>query len=75
MKIEARKIKMWCDEHLSPVAWKRIMVKVSPHFRGSGLKLSDLLEPGENVLFDDKQYAIIKNTVEETYNMSMAITV
>ena len=75
MKIEAKKIKLWCDQNLSPVAWKRIMVKVSPHFRGSGIKLSALLEPDETILFNDQQYALIKKTVEDTYNVGMAITV
>lgn len=75
MKIEATKIKAWCDSNLSPVAWQRIIVKVSPQFRGTGLKLSDLLNPTEAVLLDDKGYQIIKTAVEETYNVSMSIMV
>ncbi|MEQ9298765.1 MAG: hypothetical protein RIF33_09390 [Cyclobacteriaceae bacterium] len=75
MKIEAVKIKLWCDANLSTVAWQRIIVKVSPQFRGSGLKLSSLLNPDHTVLLDDQQYAVIKQAVEETYDVSMAITV
>ncbi|MEM8893402.1 MAG: hypothetical protein AAGC88_02420 [Bacteroidota bacterium] len=75
MKIEALKIKGWCDTNLSAVAWQRIIVKVSPEFRGSGLKLSSLLNPDATVLLDDAQYGIIKKAVEETYEVSMAITV
>lgn len=75
MKIEAIKIKEWCDSNLSPVAWQRIIVKVSPQFRGSGLKLSDLLNPTEAVLLDDNGYKIIKTAVEETYETTMSIMV
>lgn len=75
MKIEAKKVKLWCDTNLSPVAWQRIIVKVSPEFRGSGLKLSELINPGDIVLFDDQQYAVIKSAVEQTYNINMSILV
>ena len=75
MKIEALKIKAWCDSNLSAVAWQRVIVKVSPEFRGSGLKLSNLLNPDQTVLFDDAQYGVIKKAVEETYDVSMSIMV
>ncbi|MEM9339659.1 MAG: hypothetical protein AAGA66_13070 [Bacteroidota bacterium] len=75
MKIEATKIKEWCDANLSPVAWQRIIVKVSPQFRGTGLKLADLLNPTDAVLLDDIGYKIIKTAVEETYDVSMSIMV
>ena len=75
MKIEAIKIKEWCDANLSPVAWQRIAVKVSPEFRGSGIKLGDLLNPTEAVLLDDNGYKVIKTAVEETYDVSMTIMV
>ena len=66
---------MWCDDNLSSVAWQRIAVKVSPQFRGTGIKLGDLLNPTEAVLLDDAGYKIIKDAVEETYNVSMSIMV
>lgn len=75
MKIEAIKLKAWCDSNLSAVAWQRIIVKVSPQFRGSGLKLASLLKPDESVLFNDEQYQIIKKAVEETYEINMTIMV
>jgi len=75
MKIEALKVKDWCDQNLSSVAWQRIIVKVSPQFRGSGLKLPALLKPDSTVLLDDDQYAIIKKAVEETYDVNVSIMV
>ncbi|MEM9897123.1 MAG: hypothetical protein AAF789_12210 [Bacteroidota bacterium] len=75
MKIEAVKIKEWCDSNLSPVAWQRIAVKVSPQFRGTGIKLGDLLNPNEAVLLDDEAYKIVKSAVEETYDVTMSIMV
>jgi len=75
MKIEATKIKAWCDTNLSTVAWQRIIVKVSPQFRGTGLSLAKLLNPDSSVLLDDEQYRVIKSAVEETYNVSMSIMV
>ena len=75
MRIEAIKLKEWCDTNLSPVAWQRIIVKVSPQFRGSGLKLSDLLNPGPNVLLDDAGFRIIKDAINDTYDVQMSILV
>ena len=75
MKIEAKKIKEWCDQNLSPVAWQRIVVKVSPDFRGSGLNLKNLTDPDDSVLLDDAQYSIIKQAIESTYNMQVEIKV
>lgn len=75
MKIEAIKVKKWCDENLSPVAWQRLAVKVSPQFRGSGIKLTELLKPDETILLDDTQYAIFKEAIEDTYQVSISIMV
>ena len=75
MKIEAVKLKEWCDANLSVVAWQRIIVKVSPQFRGTGLTLTKLLNPDASVVLDDQQYRIIKEAVEDTYKVSMAIMV
>lgn len=75
MKIEAKKIKEWCDQNLSPVAWQRIVVKVSPEFRGSGLNLKNLTDPDDSILLDDAQYSIIKQAIEATYNMQVEIKV
>jgi len=75
MKIEAKKIKEWCDEKLSPVAWQRIVVKVSPEFRGTGLNLKNLTDPDNSVLLDDAQYNVIKQAIEATYSTQLEITV
>ena len=75
MKIEAKKIKDWCDQHLSPVAWQRIVVKLSPEFRGSGLNLKVLTDPDDSVLLDDSQYSIIKDAIESTYSQQVEIKV
>lgn len=75
MKIEANKIKKWCDENLSTVAWQRIVVKVSPEFRGTGLNIKNLTDPSDSILLDDEQYEIIKRTIESTYDISLEIRV
>lgn len=75
MKIEAKKIKKWCDDNLSVVAWQRIIVKVSPEFRGSGLNIKNLMNPDDTILLDDNQYGIIKNAIEETYSVGIEIKV
>jgi hypothetical protein len=75
MKIEALKIKEWCDANLSPVAWQRIVVKVSPEFRGSGLNLKNLTDPDASTLLNDQQYGVIKKAIEETYSVEMLIQV
>ena len=75
MKIEAKKIKEWCDENLSPVAWQRVVVKVSPEFRGTGLNLKNLSDPDDSVLLDDAQYSTLKQAIEETYSTQLEIRV
>lgn len=75
MKIEAIKIKEWCDKNLTTVAWQRIVVKVSPQFRGTGLTLTKLLNPDASIVLDDQQYRSIKEAIEETYQVSVAIMV
>ncbi|MEQ8548950.1 MAG: hypothetical protein RIC03_13625 [Cyclobacteriaceae bacterium] len=75
MKIEALKIKAWCDSNLSPVAWQRIVVKVSAEFRGTGLNIKNLTSPDPSILLDDNQYKIFKNAIEETYDVALEIVV
>ncbi len=75
MKIEAYKVKEWCDKNLSPVAWQRIVVKVSPEFRGSGLTIKDLTNPEKSIQLDDAQYEVIKNAIQVTYEVEMFIQV
>ncbi|MEL7148697.1 MAG: hypothetical protein AAFO69_20150 [Bacteroidota bacterium] len=75
MKLEAIKIKEWCDTNLTVVAWQRIIVKVSPQFRGTGLTLTKLLNPDSSILLDDQQYRIIKSAIEETYDVNVSIMV
>ena len=73
MKIEALKIKNWCDSKLSEVAWQRIVVKVSPEFRGSGLTIKTLSNPDNSVVLSDQQYGIIKKAIEETYSIELSV--
>lgn len=73
MKIRAKKIKEWCDQELSPVAWQRIVVQVSPEFRGSGMNLMTLTNPDDSVVLDDAQYGTIRKAIQATYSMQMEI--
>ncbi|NQZ75975.1 MAG: hypothetical protein HRT61_07670 [Ekhidna sp.] len=75
MKIEANKVKKWCDEALSPVAWQRIVVKVSPELRGTGLNIKNLTDPSDSILLDDGQYDIIKKAIEEVYDVPVEVKV
>lgn len=73
MQIEALKINKWCDANLSEVAWQRIVVKVSPEFRGSGLNIKNLSNPDGTIQLTDQQYGIIKKAIEETYAMELTV--
>lgn len=75
MKIEANKIKKWCDGNLSPVAWQRIVVKVSPDLRGTGLNIKNLTDPSDSILLEDDHYEIIRDAIESIYNVSLEIRV
>ena len=75
MTIEAKKVKEWCDANLSVVAWQRIVVKVSPQFRGTGLNLKNLTAPDASVVLNDEQYDIIKKAIEDTYEAQIEIRV
>ena len=73
MTIEAIKLKEWCDQNLSVVAWQRIVVKISPELRGSGLNIKNLTNPTSDILLDDGQYGVIKGAIEATYGVSVEI--
>lgn len=71
--MQALKLKNWCDKHLSPVAWQRIVVKVSPEFRGSGLNIKNLTDPDDQIILSDQQFGIIKKAISETYSTEVVI--
>ena len=72
--MEASKIKAWCDTNISPVAWQRIVVKVSPDFRGTGLNIKNLTNPDLSVVLSDQQFGIIKKAIEETYSTELVVS-
>lgn len=74
MDIEAIRLKKWCDDNLTPVAWQRIVVQVSPNFRGSGISLKDLTDPSENLTLNKQQVEIIKKAIEATYSKEILIS-
>ena len=73
MAVSALEVKKWCDKNLSPVAWQRVVVKVSPEFRGTGLTIANLTDPSESIMLQDDQYEIVKRTIESTYDVSVGM--
>ena len=64
MKIEAIKIKEWCDKNPIKVTWRRIFGKVSPQFRATGLTLTKLMYPDASFVLDDRQKRRTKQATE-----------
>jgi hypothetical protein len=71
MKINALLLKNWCNQHITPLAWQRIIMRVLPSLREAGLDLSDLQEPAENLFFEEEILAAFEVAMYELYEQKI----
>jgi hypothetical protein len=67
MSASAENLKKWCDDNITPLAWKRIVMKNLDTFRAKGLGLTELENPSSGVMLDDHLVETVKATVQELY--------
>jgi hypothetical protein len=70
MTIAAINVKNWCNSELSPLAWKRIIMKALPYFREKGLSLTDL-DDSESLIFDKNDIEVVSNILFEIYQVEL----
>ncbi len=73
MKINALLLKNWCNQHITPLAWQRITMRILPTLREAGLDLSDLQEPSENLFFDEEIMAAFEVAMNELYEQKIPL--
>jgi hypothetical protein len=66
-------IKKWCDENITPLAWQRIVMKNLDALKNTGLSVSELSNPTENMEIDATLVDLVKQTIKEVYQMEVPI--
>jgi hypothetical protein len=66
-------IKKWCDENITPLAWQRIVMKNFDAFKNTGLGITELSNPTENMEIDATLVDLVKQTIKEVYQMEVPI--
>lgn len=78
MKSKAKDIQLWCDEHLSPLAWKRVILRNLTVVTENGLELEEIENPSNELMLPEKIVKTMLSTIEELYDVTVpfsAITV
>lgn len=66
----AIKIKKWCEEELSPMAWPLIAMRALPEIMAEGKDVS-LINIDERSVFDPEVVKVINNCILEAYQVTM----
>jgi hypothetical protein len=66
-------IKKWCDENITPLAWQRIVMKNFDAFKNTGLGITELSNPTENMEIDATLVDLVKQTIKEVYQMEIPV--
>ncbi|MFN3315241.1 MAG: hypothetical protein ACK40K_00360 [Raineya sp.] len=69
--MNAIKIKNWCDENITPMAWQRIVMKNLDVFKAKGWGLGEMNNPNEAIVLDAKMIDAVKATVREMYQIEL----
>lgn len=69
--MQAILIKQWCDENLTPIAWKRIIIRIFPYLREQGFSILDLENANQNITFNTDTIDIITKTIYNMYNIQI----
>lgn len=69
--MKASKIKNWCDETITPMAWQRVVVKNLDVFKSKGWGLAELSNPDDTIVLDASIVETVKATIKELYQMEV----
>jgi len=69
--MQALKIKKWCDENITPIAWQRIVMKNLDVFKTKGWGITEMNNPDESINLDAKMTEALKATIKELYQVEI----
>jgi len=65
------KIKSWCDENITPMAWQRIVMKNLDVFKAKGWGLAEMNNPDGSIVFDAATFESVKSSIKELYQIEI----
>lgn len=71
--MKALKIKNWCEENISPLAWKRIVLKIMDLAHEEGYSLGEIEQPGENMILSKKMQGMVNDVVMQLYSRRLSL--
>lgn len=69
--MNASKIKNWCDENITPMAWQRIVMKNLDVFKAKGWGLAEMNNPNDAIVLDATTAEAVKATIKELYQVEL----
>ena len=69
--MNALKIKNWCDENITPMAWQRIVMKNLDVFKTKGWGLTEMNNPSDAIILDAAMADAVKATIKELYQIEI----
>ncbi|GAB4123343.1 MAG: hypothetical protein OHK0045_23690 [Raineya sp.] len=73
--MNALKIKNWCDENITPMAWQRIVMKNLDIFKAKGWGITEMNSPNESIVLDAAMSNAVKASIKELYQIDIPETV
>lgn len=70
MKIKVATLKNWCNKNITPLAWQRVVIKILPAMREKGFELEELENPGDNHFFQDAEFKLFAETLNDLYKIT-----
>lgn len=70
--MKALVIKRWCEENVSPLAWKRIVLKVMDMAAEEGYSVSDLQHPNDKVMISKRMQHRVNDILMQLYRKQYA---
>ncbi len=71
MKANAIDIKNWANSNISPLAWKRIVLRTLPTFNEFGFELDQVETPESNLILEGKLLHTVFESVDELYRVEV----
>ncbi len=66
-------LQQWCEDELTPLAWKRALVRTLPAMRELGYDLDELQHPSDNLRINHAYYQLICATLSELYHTENSV--
>lgn len=71
MKARVVEVKDWCESNISPLAWKRVVLRSLPSLSEHGLDLDELENPKNTLILETKELKMILSAIDELYGIEI----